>query len=126
VIQNGIGNVIFIFGVILFILFQNHVFGLFFAVAFYYAGLSFITFSHVMAFNPSPKKPSISSSLSTGGFTKSQQQLQSKAQSQTIEFIKVVNNDSKEIEQKEGQQDNHIDEKHKNSGNSDTSLSSSD
>lgn len=79
-----------------------------------------------MAFNPSPKKPSISSSLSTGGFTKSQQQLQSKAQSQTIEFIKVVNNDSKEIEQKEGQQDNHIDEKHKNSGNSDTSLSSSD
>jgi hypothetical protein len=128
VIQNGIGNMIFILGATLFALFQNHILGMFFAVIFYYIGLSFITFSHVMAFNPSPKKPSISSSLSTGGFTRSQRQRQqekqqSNGQSQTMEFVKVVPNDSGETKPKQNHQKDSVAEKNKDSGNSDTSSS---
>jgi hypothetical protein len=65
VICNGIGNMIFIVGVILFIIYQDEVIGIYIAVLLYYIGLLLITFSHVMAFNPPSKKVSTSSSLST-------------------------------------------------------------
>jgi hypothetical protein len=55
VLQNGIGNVIFVIAAVIFALLYYSIVGAYVAFGVYYVALSLITFSHILAFSP-PKR----------------------------------------------------------------------